>query len=179
VKFSPLSLQGAFVVELEPIPDERGFFARTFCGEEFAAHGCDFNFVQSSVSFNKRKGTLRGMHYQKKPHEEAKVVRCVVGAIYDVVVDLRPESTTFKCWVGVELSAGNRKAIYIPKGFAHGFLTLADDTEVYYQMASAYHPDSAGGVRWDDPAFSIQWPFQPEMISSRDAAYPLFSEVAG
>ncbi len=175
MKFTPLFLAGAFVIEPEPIADERGFFARTFCSEEFAAHGLDPSLVQCSISFNRRKGTLRGMHYQTKPHEEVKLVRCTMGAIYDVIVDLRLESSTFKRWVGVELSAENRKAIYIPKGFAHGFLTLADESEVTYHMSEFFHAECAAGVRWNDAAFAIDWPNEIKVMSERDKNYPEFN----
>jgi dTDP-4-dehydrorhamnose 3,5-epimerase len=171
VRFVPLALSGAFLVEPEPIRDERGFFARTFCRDEFAAHGLHPQLVQCSVSFNTARGTLRGMHYQRKPHEEAKLVRCTMGAIHDVLVDLRPASATFRRWVGVELSAENRHALYIPEGVAHGFLTLADGCEVFYQMAHVFEPESAAGVRWNDPAFGIEWPGEVRVISERDRNY--------
>ncbi len=174
MKFTALPLQGAFVIEPEPITDERGFFARTFCREEFSAHGLNPALAQCSVSFNKRKGTLRGMHYQKKPHEEVKLVRCTSGAIYDVIIDLRPDSPTFKRWEGIELSSDNRKAVYIPEGFAHGFLTLIDDCEVFYQMSEVFHSECAAGVRWDDPVFDIEWPDEVGVMSERDKNYPDF-----
>ena len=172
MRFEALPLSGAFVVEPERIEDARGFFARTFCRAEFAAHGLHAELVQCSISFNARRGTLRGMHYQKKPHEEAKLVRCSMGAIHDVLLDLRRDSPTYLRWEAVELSAANRRAVYIPQGVAHGFLTLADDSEVFYQMAHDFHPASAAGVRWDDKAFGIRWPAQVEVISDRDRAYP-------
>ena len=174
MKFIALPLAGAFVVETEPVMDERGFFARTFCSREFAARGLESQFAQCSVSYNKFSGTLRGMHYQKAPHEEAKLVRCTMGAIHDVIVDLRRESPSFRRWAAVELSAANHKALYIPRGLAHGFLTLADDTEVNYQMSVAFHAESAAGVRWDDPAFGIEWPGKVSAISDRDREYPDF-----
>lgn len=174
LKFLPLPLLGAFVVEPEPIADERGLFARIFCAHEFTSHNLNPQLVQCSLSFNKRKGTLRGMHYQAKPHEETKLVRCTRGAIYDVILDLRPDSPTFKSWAGVELSAGNRKGLYVPVGFAHGFLTLQDETEVFYQMSEFFYPEYAVGVRWDDPAFGIEWPAIPEVISAKDANHPEF-----
>lgn len=176
LKFLPLPLSGAFVVEPEPIADERGLFARTFCAQEFAAHGLNPQLVQCSLSFNKSKGTLRGMHYQVKPHEEDKLVRCTRGAIYDVILDLRPDSPTFKRWTGIELSAVNRKALYIPAGFAHGFLTLQDETELFYQMSEFFFPECAVGVRWDDTAFDIKWPESVVVISVRDQGYAPFSE---
>ncbi|MHB8472055.1 MAG: dTDP-4-dehydrorhamnose 3,5-epimerase [Gammaproteobacteria bacterium] len=174
MKYEPLPLQGAFLIELEPTVDERGFFARTFCREEFSARGLNFTIEQCSVSFNSRKGTLRGMHFQKNPHEEVKVVRCTHGSIYDVIIDLRPDSVTFTRWAGIELNAANHKAIYIPEGFAHGFLTLAEKTEVLYQMSQPFHPKSAAGVRWDDPVFAINWPNAIDVISERDNSYPDF-----
>ena len=172
MKFEPTPLPGAFVVNLDRMEDERGFFARTFCHEEFAANGMDTDFAQSSVSFNKREGTLRGMHFQKKPHEETKLVRCTMGAIYDVIVDLRPDSPTVTRWFGLELSAANRKALYVPKGFAHGFITLNDESEVLYQISAEFRPESAAGVRWNDPAFAIEWPVEAVVMSGRDRSYP-------
>ena len=171
MKFVPLPMQGAYVIEPEPIADERGLFARTFCREEFAKIGLNPNLVQCNISFNKRKGTLRGMHYQIKPHEETKLVRCTNGSIYDVIIDLRPDSSTFKNWVGVELSAENRKSIYVPEGFAHGFLTLSDESEVFYQMSEFFHSKCVAGVRWDDTAFSILWPATASVVSDRDRSY--------
>jgi dTDP-4-dehydrorhamnose 3,5-epimerase len=170
--FCETKLFGVFEVRLEPMCDERGFFARTWCQREFISRGLDSFLVQCNVSFNKRKGTLRGMHYQTGPHSETKLVRCTRGAIYDVVVDLRRESPTFKEWVAVVLTADNRNMIYIPKGCAHGFLTLEDQSEVFYQMGEFYDPESARGVRWDDPAFRIVWPEKVEVISERDRSYP-------
>ena len=175
MKFVETGLSGAFLIEPERLSDERGFFARTWCREEFAAHGLDPSLVQCNISFNRKKGTLRGMHFQTRPHEEAKVVRCTQGNIYDVMVDLRPESGTFKQWFGAELSAENRLSLYIPAGFAHGFLTLSDDAEVLYLMSEFFHPECASGVRWNDPAFSIAWPGKVSVISDRDASYPDFS----
>jgi dTDP-4-dehydrorhamnose 3,5-epimerase len=175
VKFTPTALAGVVVVDIEPIEDERGFFARSFCREEFSAHGLAPDLVQCSVSWNRRKGTLRGMHYQIAPHEEAKLVRCTQGAIYDVVLDLRKESPTRHRWVGVELTAANRRALYIAPGCAHGFQTLADDSEVFYQMSAFYHAASARGVRFDDPAFAIAWPLPNPIVSERDRGFPLVS----
>jgi dTDP-4-dehydrorhamnose 3,5-epimerase len=174
VKFTPLPLQGAFLIEPEPVADERGFFARTFCREEFSAHGLNPELQQCSISFNTSKATLRGMHYQKEPHQEVKLVRCTMGRIYDVIIDLRQDSATFKQWASVELTAGNHKLIYIPEGFAHGFLTLASNCEVFYQMSEFFHSESIAGVRWNDPAFSIQWPGDVSTISDRDRNYPDF-----
>ncbi len=172
--FEETKLKGAFVIELEKMKDERGFFARTWCQREFAAHKLNSQLVQCNVSFNAKKGTLRGMHYQTAPHEEAKLVRCTMGAIYDVVIDLRPDSSTFKQWLAVELTADNRRMLYIPEGFAHGFQTIEDNSEVFYQMSEFYAPECAGGVRWDDPAFSIQWPVDQQIISAKDQQYPDF-----
>jgi dTDP-4-dehydrorhamnose 3,5-epimerase len=172
--FTETLIAGAYVIEVERIEDNRGFFARTWCQREFERNGLSPRLVQCSVSFNNRKGTLRGMHYQAAPHAEAKLVRCTAGAIYDVIVDLRPDSRTLCQWFGVELTAESRRALYIPEGLAHGFLTLADETEVFYQMSEFYAPDSARGVRWDDPAFNIRWPAPVAVISPRDAAYPDF-----
>lgn len=174
MKFVPLPLKDAFLVEPVNISDERGFFARTFCREEFAVQGLQATFVQSSISFNVRKGTLRGMHYQKKPREENKLVRCTMGAIFDVIIDLRSDSPTFMRWVSVELSAENRKTLYIPEGFAHGFVTLADSSEVFYQMSEFFHPEYAAGVRWNDPSFAINWPVPVNVISEKDRNYPDF-----
>ena len=173
MKFTETKLKGAYAVELEPIADERGFFARAWCQNEFAKHGLDSRLVQANISFNKSIHTLRGMHYQSEPHAEAKLVRCTRGALYDVIVDLRPASATFKQWVAVELSAENRTMLYIPEGFAHGFQTLAENTEVFYQMSEFFHPECARGVRWDDPAFKIVWPDGNRVISEKDRSYAL------
>lgn len=175
MQFIPTGLAGAYMVEPEPIVDERGFFARTWCRDEFARQGLNPDLVQCSISFNKTAGTLRGMHYQQAPHAEAKLVRCTRGAIYDVIIDLRPDSATFTRWFGAELSAENRKALYVPEGFAHGFLTLADAAEVLYQMSEVFHAESARGVRWDDPAFAIAWPGAVRVIAERDRSFPDFS----
>jgi dTDP-4-dehydrorhamnose 3,5-epimerase len=154
--------------------DERGFFARTFCRREFEARGLNPRLAQCSVSFNRRKGTLRGMHFQRAPHREAKLVRCTAGAIYDAIIDLRPASPTFLRHAGVELTAENRRALYVPEGFAHGFQTLADGTEVFYQMSEPYAPQAAAGVRWDDAAFGVRWPLRVSVIAKRDEEYPDF-----
>jgi dTDP-4-dehydrorhamnose 3,5-epimerase len=174
MRFTELPLEGAYIIEPEPLEDERGFFARTFCVDEFMAHGLNPDFVQCNISFNKRKGTLRGMHYQAAPHEETKVVRCTMGAAYDVIIDLREASAAFMKWTSVELTAENRRAIYIPKGFAHGFQTLKGNTELFYQMSEFYHPESARGIRWDDAAFSVQWPEDVRLISLKDQQYKGF-----
>lgn len=171
MRFVPTSLAGAYLIEPEPIEDERGFFARTFCAEEFTRHGLVTDVAQCSVSFNRIKGTLRGMHYQAAPHGEVKLVRCTMGTIYDVLVDLRPSSETYLRWTAHELSAENRQQLYVPEGVAHGFLTLADDTEVHYQISTTHEPAAARGVKWDDPAFAVTWPFAPVIMSARDAGY--------
>ena len=170
--FHSTSLPGAFILEIEPQNDERGFFARTFCTRELATHGLDTRIDQCSISFNNKAGTLRGMHFQAQPHEEAKLVRCTAGVIFDVIIDLRASSGTRGCWFGVELSEKNHKALFVPKGFAHGFLTLADRTEVFYQISVPFVPNSGRGIRWNDPAIGIVWPMQPSIISERDASYP-------
>ena len=173
--FTPTPLAGAMVIDLKRIEDERGFFARTWCAREFAAHGLETRVAQSSVSYTRRRGTLRGMHYQVPPHEETKLVRCLRGGIYDVIIDLRPSSATFGQHLALELTAENRTALYIPKGFAHGLQTLADDTEVFYQMSEFYTPASSRGVRWDDPAFGVHWPIPDPILLERDARYPDFA----
>ncbi|NET24741.1 dTDP-4-dehydrorhamnose 3,5-epimerase [Okeania sp. SIO1I7] len=171
MRFTETKLKGAYIIEPELIQDERGFFARSWCQKEFTERGLNPHLVQCNVSFNLKKGTLRGMHYQAKPHEEAKLVRCTMGAIYDVIIDIRPESPTFKEWVAVELTTENRKMLYIPEGFAHGFQTLVDNTEVFYQMSQFYHPESARGLRWNDPAFGIKWAVENLTISLKDKSY--------
>lgn len=177
MKFMETKLKGAYIIELEPISDERGFFARSWCQKEFSDHGLNPNLAQCSISHNIKAGTLRGMHYQAKPYEEAKLVRCTKGAIYDVILDLRPNSETFKEWIAVELTDDQYTMIYIAEGIAHGFLTLKDNTEVFYQISGRYEPQSARGLRWDDPSFSIKWPFNPRIISDRDRNYQIFQEV--
>lgn len=171
MKFISIPLEKACLIELEAMIDDRGFFARSWCAGEFRLHGLNPNVVQCSVSFNTRKGTLRGMHYQKEPYPEAKLVRCCSGAIYDVIVDLRPTSPSYCKWFAVELTAANRKMLYVPEGFAHGFQTLADDTEVFYQISESYRPEYAQGVRWDDPQFGIEWPIRDPIISQRDRTF--------
>ena len=173
--FTPLHLPQACLIQPERFEDERGFFARTWCVREMEAHGLNPCIVQCSMSFNVKRGTLRGMHFQAPPSEEAKLVRCTAGAIYDVLLDLRPESPTFKRWHAVELTSENRLALYVPEGFAHGFQTLADNTEVFYEMSQFYEPAAARGVRWNDPAFGIVWPLAAPTISGKDAGYPDFS----
>jgi dTDP-4-dehydrorhamnose 3,5-epimerase len=172
MRFVSLPLAGAVVVELEPICDESGFFARAFSIDEFAQHGLVHTFVQSAIAFNPRARTLRGMHYQAAPHGEVKLVRCTAGAVYDVIIDMRSQSPTFRQWASVELSAENRRTLYIPEGFAHGYVTLTDGAELLYHMSVPHHAPSARGVRWSDPAFGISWPVEPAVISDRDANYP-------
>jgi dTDP-4-dehydrorhamnose 3,5-epimerase len=174
LKFQETKLPGVLEIHLEPKPDERGFFARSWCQREFERHGLNSKLVQCSISFNARKGTLRGVHYQVPPCAETKLVRCTRGAIYDVVVDLRPESPTFKNWIAVVLTAQNRRAVYVPEGCGHGFLTLEDETEVLYQISEFYSAEAARGVRWDDPAFQLVWPEEVIVISERDRTYPNF-----
>jgi len=178
----PTELEGVAVIELEPLRDERGFFARTFDAELFAAHGLKAYVVQCSTSFNARAGTLRGLHYQSAPHEEGRLVRCTRGRVWDVAVDLRSESPTYRRWLGLELDGDGVRSLYIPAGCAHGFQTLVDGTEVHYQMTCAYAPQAARGVRWDDPAFAIAWPDPPagseRVISARDRAFPDYVPLA-
>jgi dTDP-4-dehydrorhamnose 3,5-epimerase len=172
--FSETALPGVFIVSPELKEDVRGFFARTWCEREFAAAGIHERWVQSSISFNKKRGTLRGMHYQRRPHEEAKLIRCTMGRLHDVVLDLRGDAPTFRQHLAIELSATNRRMVYIPPGVAHGFQTLEDDTEVSYQMSQFYAPGHEGGVRWNDPAFGIIWPDLDPILSRRDQNYPDF-----
>jgi dTDP-4-dehydrorhamnose 3,5-epimerase len=179
VKFIEQRLAGVFVIELERHSDDRGFFARSFCVDELARAGLHTEFPQGNVSFNARRHTLRGMHYQAAPHGEVKIVGCTAGAIYDVVVDLRVGSPTRLSWCAVELTPASGAQLYIPAGFAHGFLTLADATEVSYRMGARYVPDAARGLRWNDPRLAIPWPAPPAVISERDATYPdLDAELA-
>jgi dTDP-4-dehydrorhamnose 3,5-epimerase len=172
VQFEPTGLDEAWLIELDRHSDERGAFARTFCEEEFAAHGLPVRFPQCNLSFNTRAGTLRGMHFNLEPYGESKLVRCVRGSIHDVIVDLRPGSTDRFPWRGFDLSTDNGLALFVPAGFAHGFVTLSDDADVYYHMGEAFRPDVARGLRWDDPALAIEWPIVPAVISARDTAYP-------
>jgi dTDP-4-dehydrorhamnose 3,5-epimerase len=172
--FTETKLKGACIIEIESREDERGFFARSWCEDEFKKHGLNPRLVQCNISFNKKRGTLRGMHYQVAPFAEAKVVRCTMGSIYDVIIDLRPDSPTFKQWVSVELTAENRRALYVPEDFAHGFQALSDNTEVFYQMSEFYHPECARGIRWNDPAFGIEWFSVPCIISRQDNEYADF-----
>ena len=172
--FTETKLKGAFVIDPERLEDERGFFARSWCQKEFKDHGIDTGFVQCNISFNRKKGTLRGLHYQAPPYEEAKLVRCTMGAIFDVIIDIRPESTTYKQWLSVDLTAENRRIVYIPAGFCHGFLTRMEDTEVFYQMSAFYAPGYGRGIRWNDPVFGIQWPEEVNVISDQDKSYQDF-----
>lgn len=172
--FKESKLKGAFVIDLEKHQDERGFFARTFCRKELENHGLISDVAQANMSLSKARGTLRGMHYQKSPYEETKLVRCIRGALYDVIIDLRPESPTYKQWIGVELSADNYRMLFVPKNFAHGFITLAEDTEVTYMVSQYYSPGAELGIRWNDPQFAIQWPIDVMVISPKDANWPDF-----
>jgi dTDP-4-dehydrorhamnose 3,5-epimerase len=171
--FRETKIPGAFIIEVQCLEDERGLFCRSFCRNEFAELGLNPEVAQGNISFNRYAGTLRGMHYQLAPHAEDKLIRCTRGKLYDVVVDLRKESPTFKQWIALELSADYWRMLYIPKGCAHGFLTLADNTEIVYQMSEFYHPESGRGVRWNDPAFGIEWPERNRVImSDRDRSWP-------
>lgn len=177
--FRETPLPGAYVIDIERLEDERGFFARTWCAREYQAHGLNPRLVQCSISFNAKKGTLRGMHYQLPPFTEAKVVRCTRGAIFDVIIDLRRESPTFRQHFGITLTPESRTMLYVPEGFAHGLLTLEDETEVLYLISEFYAPEYARGVRWNDPAFAIKWPAPVQVISARDANYPDFADAVG
>jgi dTDP-4-dehydrorhamnose 3,5-epimerase len=174
MRFEATALEGAYIIEIEPRVDERGFFARAFCRGEFEARGLNPAVAQCNISFNASARTLRGMHYQAEPFREVKVVRCTRGAIYDAVIDLRPDSATYRRWFGVELTADNRKALYVPEGFAHGYLTLTENTEVFYQVSEFYNPGHERSIRWNDPAFGIKWPVEPLVISPKDAGHPDF-----
>ena len=175
MKFTETGLDGAFVIETEPHLDERGFFARAWCRREFEEAGIRINFVQANIAFSQNKGTLRGMHFQKAPNVEAKFLRCIRGSIFDVIIDLRPNSSTFKKWFGIELTADAHKMVFIPEGFAHGYLTTKDDTEVFYLVSAFYTPDAEGGVRWDDPALGVKWPMTGNLIiSEKDKNWPDF-----
>lgn len=172
MKLTPAEIEGAYLIDLEPIADERGFFARTFCQDDFSKLGLEGAFTQCNLSFNARKGTIRGLHFQARPYEETKIVSCTHGAIFDVIVDLRSESRTFRRWAAFELSRGNRRALYLPKGVAHGFQSLEDDTDVFYLMGQSYRRESAAGVRWNDPTLAIPWPLTDVIISDRDRQLP-------
>ena len=173
--FNETKLKGAYIVEIDPVEDERGFFARSFCAKEFEKHGLNPHIAQCNISYNEKKGTLRGMHYQVAPNEESKLVRCTMGAIHDVIIDLRQDSPTFKQWIAVELTKENRRMLYVPEGFAHGFQTLEDHTEVLYQMSEFHHPECTEGVRWDDPTFGMKWPMVPTLMTDKDRTYLNFS----
>jgi len=171
--FEKTALAGAFIIEIEKREDERGFFARAWCQEEFEAHGLNTRWVQANLAFSKKKGTLRGLHFQIAPYEEIKLMRCTRGAIFDVILDLRPESPTYKQWFGVELTADNHRMLYVPGGFAHGYQSLVVDTEVFYPVSQFYVPRAEQGVRWNDPAFAIEWPLTKNLIlSEKDKSWP-------
>lgn len=170
--FTSTPIAGAYIIEPRKIEDDRGFFARILCKDEFAKHDLKLHLPQTNMSRTYRRGTLRGLHFQQPPHAEIKIVRCTRGAVYDVIVDLRPESPTFKCWFGVELTQDNFKAVYVPEGLAHGYLTLVDDSEIYYHASEVYHSESATGVRYDDPEFDIVWPIGIAVISRQDREWP-------
>jgi len=173
--FAAAGLEDAWLIDIEPREDERGFFARTWCRQELTAHGLDTEIAQESISFNRHRGTVRGLHFQRRPHEETKIVRCTRGAIFDVIVDLRRHSPTYLRWQGFELSAENRRAIYVPKGFAHGFQTVIDNAEIAYQISAFYAPEAAAGYRYDDAAFGIAWPQPVTVIGERDLGWPAFT----
>ncbi|WP_339736407.1 dTDP-4-dehydrorhamnose 3,5-epimerase [uncultured Sunxiuqinia sp.] len=176
MRFIETALKGAFVIEINQITDERGFFGRSWCKREMEEHGLNGNVVQANTSFSKTKGTLRGMHYQKHPHEETKLIRCTKGAIYDVIVDLRKDSPTYLKWFGIELSETNYKMLYVPEKFAHGFITLTDDAEVTYLVTEFYTPGAEAGLRFDDPTLKIDWPLEATVISEKDSQHPDFDE---
>jgi dTDP-4-dehydrorhamnose 3,5-epimerase len=173
--FTETRLEGVFILDIERLEDERGFFARSWCEREFINNQIKTRWVQANISFNLKKGTLRGMHYQASPYEEDKLVRCTRGMIYDVIADLRSNADTYKQWLAVKLSAENRRMVYIPKGFAHGFLTLEDNTEIFYLMSEFYAPGYGRGFRWNDPAFGIHWPEKVIVVSGQDQRYPDFT----
>ena len=172
--FTETKLKGAYIIELELIEDNRGFFCRSFCINEFNEYDLNIKIVQCNISYNKQKGTIRGMHFQIPPYQEGKLVQCTKGAIYDVIIDLRPDSSTYKEWFSIELNSNTYQLLYIPEGFAHGFQTLEDNTEVFYQMNQFYHPESSSGVRWDDSAFGVEWPLENPIISEKDMSYQLY-----
>jgi dTDP-4-dehydrorhamnose 3,5-epimerase len=174
--FTETSIPGAYCIDLEPLKDNRGFFARTWCTKEFREHDLNPNLVQCNLSYNAKRGTLRGMHYQRTPYEEAKLISCIIGTIYDMILDLRQHSPAFGRWQAVELSAANHRMLYIPEGVAHGFQTLQDDSSVFYQMSGFYHPESTCGVRWDDPSFCMEWPITDKIMSAKDQTYGWWSD---
>ena len=172
--FKETKLKGAFIIEIQKLEDERGFFGRSWCANELKAHGLKINIAQANISFSKKKGTLRGMHCQIDPFQETKLIRCTQGSIFDVIIDLRPDSPTYKQWYGVELSQDNYKMLYVPEDFAHGFITLKDNCEVTYLVTQFYTPNAEGGIRWNDKQFNIQWPLTPVVISEKDKGHPDF-----
>jgi dTDP-4-dehydrorhamnose 3,5-epimerase len=174
MKFHETKLRGAFIIDIQEFGDERGFFARAWCKREMQEHGLSVALAQANVSLSTKKGTMRGMHYQINPHEESKLVRCTRGSLYDVIVDLREDSPTFKDWIGVELTADNHRMLFVPEGFAHGFVTLEDDTEAYYMVTEFYTPGAEQGLRYNDPALGIEWPVTISVISDKDASWPDF-----
>lgn len=174
--FTQTKLRGAFIIDLKKLEDDRGFFARTFCLNEFKDHGIDITIVQANTNLSAKKRTIRGMHYQLHPYEEDKVVRCTKGALFDVIIDLRKDSPTYKQWLGVELSEDNHRGLFVPKGFAHGFLTLKDNTEANYLVSQFYAPGAEGGIRFNDPQFGIEWPFEPIFVSDKDRNHPDYKE---
>ena len=176
--FTETKLKGSYIIELEPVEDERGYFARSFCRKKFEDRGLNPCIVQCNLSYNRKKGTLRGMHYQAAPHAEAKMVFCLKGSIYDVIIDLRPASPTYLEWTAVELCAGKMRLLYVPEGFAHGFQTLENDTSIFYKISEFYAPQHAMGVRWDDPAFGIRWPLEDKIISAKDRRWPYLTHEA-
>lgn len=176
MEFIKTKLNGAYLLKHAPFTDERGHFARTFCVDEFKAYGLQTRIRQCNTSFNNKKGTLRGLHFQKSPYQEAKLIRCIKGSIFDVMVDIRPHSKTFRQWLGYELSDTNNNALFIPEGMAHGYLTLRDNTEVFYQVSEFYHPEASCEIRWDDPEIGIHWPMQPVVISEKDAQAPFSAD---
>jgi dTDP-4-dehydrorhamnose 3,5-epimerase len=173
--FTETALAGAFIIDIVALKDDRGFFARTWAADELKTRGLDPTVVQCNVAWNPAKGTLRGMHFQRAPYDEVKIIRCTRGSLFDVIVDLRPESPTFRKWTSVELNANSRRMLYVPKGFAHGYLTLTDDVEAHYHVSAPYTPACADGVAWNDPAFGIEWPFAPTVMSERDRTWPHFN----
>lgn len=175
--FTETKLQGAFIIDVKRVEDERGFFGRTWCKKEFEDHGLNSNAVQANVSYNKLKGTLRGMHYQVAPFTESKTVRCTEGSIYDVIIDIRPDSKTYKQWIGVELTATSFRMLYVPDGFAHGFITLEDNSSVHYMVTEYYTPGAETGIKFDDPTFNISWPISPLVVSDKDRAHPMFNDI--
>jgi dTDP-4-dehydrorhamnose 3,5-epimerase len=176
VIFNKTKLNGAYIMEIEKHSDERGFFSRSWCNKELEDHGLNSGLAQANIGFSLKKGTLRGLHYQVHPYEEVKVVRCTMGAIFDVIVDLRPDSPTYKQWISVELNSENRKMIYVPEGFAQGYITLNDNTEICYNTSQFYSPEFARGVRYDDPSFSIKWPIEVAVISKADKSWPDYED---